>query len=148
MRKFRYVIVAFLIILDQAVKFMVRECMYVGESRTIIENIFSITYVQNRGAAFSLLSGRGLILTALPFIAVITAVWYMEKHKKAHWTMFSALSLIIAGGLGNLIDRVFNGYVTDMFDFQVWPVFNVADIAICLGCGFLMLYMFWFEGKE
>ena len=58
-----------------------------------------------------------------------------------------SLCLIISGGLGNLIDRVFMGFVTDMFDFRIWPVFNVADIAVCLGAGFLILYTLAFYGK-
>ena len=58
-----------------------------------------------------------------------------------------SLCLIIAGGLGNLIDRIALGFVTDMFDFHFWPVFNVADISVCVGAGFLVLYTLVFYGK-
>ena len=123
--------IAGIILLDQIVKFAVRELMYVGESIPVIENVFHLTYVQNRGAAFSLFSGSGFMLIVLPVIALAVAVWYMETHKDVHWTLPLSLSLIIAGGLGNLIDRLFLGYVTDMIDFKIWsPVFNIADIAV------------------
>jgi signal peptidase II len=59
-----------------------------------------------------------------------------------------SLVLIISGGVGNLIDRVTMGFVTDLFDFRIFPVFNVADIAICTGCFFLVLYVLFFDGKE
>ena len=72
----------------------------------------------------------------------------MEKHKKEHWTLTLSLSLIIAGGIGNLIDRLSLGFVTDMLDFKIWsPVFNVADIGVCVGVGFLILYTLVFYGK-
>ena len=129
MVKFRYLLIAGIILLDQIVKFAVRELMYVGESIPVIENVFHLTYVQNKGAAFSLFSGSGFMLIVLPVIALAVAVWYMETHKDVHWTLPLSLSLIIAGGLGNLIDRLFLGYVTDMIDFKIWsPVFNIADI--------------------
>ena len=149
MVKFRYLLIAGIILLDQIVKFAVRELMYVGESIPVIENVFHLTYVQNKGAAFSLFSGSGFMLLVLPVIALAVAVWYMETHKDVHWTLPLSLSLIIAGGLGNLIDRLFLGYVTDMIDFKIWsPVFNIADIAVCVGAGFLILYTLAFYGKD
>lgn len=147
MRKLRYLLIAGIILLDQAVKFTVRAEMYAGESIPVLENIFHITYVQNRGAAFSLFSGSGVMLIVLPVIAVAAAWWYMEKHRREHWTLAVSLSLVIAGGIGNLIDRFFLGFVTDMFDFRIWPVFNIADIAVCIGAGVLILYTVVFYGK-
>ncbi len=148
MRKLRYIIIVAIFFIDQIVKHAIRDNMYVGESIPLIDKVFSITYIQNRGAAFSLFSGTGQMLTVLTVISLIIAVIVMEKRRQAHWTMFTALSLIIAGGLGNLFDRLSMGFVTDMFDLHFWPVFNVADIAICVGCGFLVLYMFAFEEKK
>ena len=141
MIKFRYLLIAAIILLDQIVKLAVRSLMYLGESIPVLENVFHITYVQNRGAAFSMFSGSGLMLIIVPAIA-------MEKHKKEHWTLTLSLSLIIAGGIGNLIDRLSLGFVTDMLDFKIWsPVFNVADIGVCVGAGFLILYTLVFYGK-
>jgi signal peptidase II len=147
MSKIRYLLIVAIVLLDQITKFSVRGLMYIGESIPVIEDIFHITYVQNRGAAFSLFSGSGVMLIIIPIAALLLAIWYMEKHKGEHWTLTLSLCLIISGGLGNLIDRVFMGFVTDMFDFRIWPVFNVADIAVCLGAGFLILYTLAFYGK-
>lgn len=133
---------------DHLVKLLVRSTMYCGQTIPVIGGIFSITYVQNRGAAFSLFTGRGKMIMVITFIALCIAVWYMEKHKNSHWTLLLSLELIIAGGVGNLIDRAVRGYVTDMFDMHFFPVFNVADIAICVGCGFLLLYMFVFDKPD
>ena len=148
MKKFRYVFIIGMILLDQAVKLLIRGTMYVGESISVIGNFFAITYVQNRGAAFSLFTGKGIFLTVVPFAALLAAIWYMERHRSAHFTLSLALQLIIAGGFANLIDRVALGYVTDMFDFRVWPVFNIADICICVGCAVLVLYIFVFDKTQ
>ncbi len=145
MKKFRYLWILGLIVFDQLIKLLIRKNMYVGETFAVIDRIFSITYVQNRGAAFSLFTGRGVFLTVVPFAALLIAIWYMERHKDAHFTLSLAMQLIIAGGFGNLIDRVALGYVTDMFDFHIWPVFNIADICICVGCAFLVAYIFFFD---
>ena len=128
MSKIRYLLIVAIVLLDQITKFSVRGLMYIG-------------------AAFSLFSGSGVMLIIIPIAALLLAIWYMEKHKGEHWTLTLSLCLIISGGLGNLIDRVFMGFVTDMFDFRIWPVFNVADIAVCLGAGFLILYTLAFYGK-
>lgn len=134
--------------LDQIVKAVVRIVMYVGESFPVIEDVFHITYVQNRGAAFSMFSGQWFVLILIPVVAMLAAVWYWKNHPDEHWTLDLALSLIISGGIGNLIDRVIFGYVTDMFDFRIWPVFNVADIAVCVGAGFLILYTICYYDKK
>ena len=148
MKKIRYLVILGVLLTDHLVKLLVRSTMYCGQTIPVIGGIFSITYVQNRGAAFSLFTGRGKMIMVITFIALCIAVWYMEKHKNSHWTLLLSLELIIAGGVGNLIDRAVRGYVTDMFDMHFFPVFNVADIALCVGCGFLILYMFVFDKPD
>ena len=148
MKKIRYLVILGVLLTDHLVKLLVRSTMYCGQTIPVIGGIFSITYVQNRGAAFSLFTGRGKMIMVITFIALCIAVWYMEKHKNSHWTLLLSLELIIAGGVGNLIDRAVRGYVTDMFDMHFFPVFNVADIAICVGCGLLILYMFVFDKPD
>lgn len=145
MKKIRYFVILGILLADALLKLFIRRTMYCGQTIPIIDGIFSITYVQNRGAAFSLFAGRGPMIMAFTCIALCLAVWYMERHKDDHWTLLLALELIISGGMGNLIDRAALGFVTDMFDMHFWPVFNIADIAICVGCGFLVLYMFVFD---
>lgn len=148
MRKFRYLIIAVILFIDQLSKYIVEANMRVGESISIMEGIFNITYVQNRGAAFSILTGKALLLILLPSLCVIFSLWYLERKKNAHFTLIMALIFIISGGIGNLIDRFRLGYVVDMIDFHIWPVFNMADISICLGSFFVMIYIFYFEEKD
>ena len=145
MKKVRYLVILGVLLIDYLVKLLVRCTMYCGQTIPVIDGILSITYVQNRGAAFSLFTGRGPMIMTVTFVALCLAAWYMERHKNDHWTLLLSLELIISGGVGNLLDRAVNGFVTDMFDIHFFPVFNIADIAICTGCGFLILYMFFFD---
>lgn len=148
MRKTGYLLAFAILLVDQLSKAAVRAIMYVGESIHLIEGIFHITYVQNRGAAFGMLLGQKLFLIIIPIVAVLVALWYLKEHSDEHWTLHISLSLIISGGVGNLIDRIALGYVTDMFDFRIWPVFNVADIAVCIGAGLLILYTIFYYDKK
>lgn len=141
-----YFISLLLIIVDQLTKHKIRVGMAVNESLPIFNDVFHITYVQNFGAAFSILQGKQAFLIGITLIALIGMLLYMSiKIRKNHWLLTLSLSFIIGGGLGNLIDRIRMGYVVDFFDFRVFPVFNVADICVCLGCGMLILYVFFFE---
>lgn len=144
-----YLIIVGVIIFDRAVKYFISSNMIAGDTVPIIENIFHITYVQNRGAAFSLMEGEGLFLIGLPTVA-ITAALVILFIKRRHWRclMKTSIAFICGGGLGNLIDRVTQGYVVDMFDFRVFPVFNIADIFICVGCGLLLLDVILSERKS
>ncbi len=148
MKKFRYLLVAGIIISDQFLKYLIRDVMYVGQTVPVIKDLFHITYVQNRGGAFSILAGQGMVLVVIPLAAMAFAIWYMEKHMDSHWSLILSLSLILGGGTGNLIDRLILGYVTDMFDFRIFPVFNIADICICTGAGFLILYTMIYYDRD
>ncbi len=143
-----YFIIALVLVSDQIVKGLVTGGMAVGQSIPVIDKVFYLTYVQNTGAAFSNFEGQRLLLVAITSIMLAALSFYLVKKRHSeHWTLLVALSLIIAGGVGNLIDRVRLGYVVDMFDFQFWPVFNIADIGVCVGCGFMILYIFM-SGRE
>ena len=150
MKKARYLLIAGILLLDQIVKYVVRAGMEVGDTIPVIRNVFHFTYVQNRGAAFNMFDGMAAFLTFVPLIAVIGVIWYMEKHLHEHVTLPLALALIIAGGVGNLIDRVTLGFVTDMLHFCLidFPVFNIADIAICVGCFLLVVFVFFFDRPQ
>lgn len=144
-----YLVMIAIVAIDQAVKYIIAANFSAGESVPVILNIFHITYVQNRGAAFSTFMGQRMMLIGLPVVLIAALAFYYYRYgKEEHWTLRLAISLIIAGGIGNLIDRVFRGFVVDMFDFIVWPVFNVADIAVCIGCGALVLYVILFDKNE
>lgn len=137
-----YLFAGLLIAADQISKLLVRSRMYVGESVSILGDFFHLTYIQNRGAAFSLFSDRRVLLILLPMIVIAAAVILLHRRKGEHFTLYLSWSMIIAGGIGNLIDRVIFGFVTDMLDFSVFPpVFNVADIGVTVGCAVFVLYV-------
>ncbi len=148
------IVAVLLIIADQAVKFWAVKELQIFGSMEIIENFFSLTYVENTGAAFGFLEGAKWFFVVLTLVVVILAVvYYVKIYKdKSKWWIKTAIVMIGAGGIGNLIDRLFRGYVVDLFDFIIFgydfPVFNVADILIVLGTALLMGGIIIFEGKN
>jgi signal peptidase II len=138
-----------IIVLDQIVKFVIRTGFDVGESLPVVEDVFHITYVRNRGAAFSLFADHPEVMLIVPGIAMliclICLIYCLVKRYRA---MSVALVMIIGGGISNMIDRFTLGYVVDMFDFRVFPVFNVADIAVTLGCAVMIVWLIFFEKGE
>lgn len=134
--------------LDQLIKFFIRTNMEVHQTIPVIEDVFHITYVQNTGAAFSMFSGHTSVLAVITIIATLAILFYMHKvRSSAHSSLLWSLALIIAGGIGNIIDRISLKYVVDFLDFRIWPVFNIADICVCVGCGLLIFYAFVIEPK-
>lgn len=143
-----YFLILVAVVLDQIVKFCIRSNMDVHQTIPVIENIFHITYVQNTGAAFSMFSGHTSVLAMITIIATLGMLFFMHKiRNSAHKSLMWSLALIIAGGIGNIIDRISLKYVVDFLDFRVWPVFNIADICVCVGCGLLIFYAFVIEPK-
>ncbi|MFT9497014.1 signal peptidase II, partial [Anaerosolibacter sp.] len=112
-----------------------------NESIPIIHNIFHITYVHNYGAAFGILRNQKSFFIVMTLAVVIGTFFFLRTQEKVHPAMKFSLTLIIAGAIGNLIDRIQFGYVRDFFDFRVWPVFNIADMAIVCGATLLSYYM-------
>jgi len=144
-----FVIVAGIILFDQIVKKIVVANMFVGETIPVMEDIFHITYIQNRGAAFSLWEQQWVVLIAFPAIVMIAGLMFLFIKRKIWDKLYLiSIALICGGGMGNLIDRVLYGYVVDMFDFRVFPVFNIADIFICAGCGLMLIYVIFLERKN
>ncbi|MCQ4637899.1 signal peptidase II [Anaerovorax odorimutans] len=144
-----YILIAAIIVLDQIVKKVVTSCMALGESIPVFSQVFHITYIRNQGAAFSLLEGFRGFLILLPAVLILAALVYIfKKRRTAHPLLLTSLSFIAGGGLGNVIDRAAFGYVVDYLDFRVFPIFNVADIFVCLGCGLLIVYMIFIDGKK
>lgn len=143
-----YIVIAALVALDQMVKYAVQLKMQLNSSIPVIDGVFHLTYIQNFGAAFSILQNQQALLQGVSGLAIAVMLAYLIwKGKTLHPMAGAALALIIAGGAGNLIDRVTKGYVVDYLDFRVWPIFNVADIAVCCGCGLLIFYVLFWEGK-
>ncbi len=133
--------------LDQWVKRWTVTNMTIGQTIPLIENVFHLTYSNNYGAAFSILQNRQTFLILFTAVMMVAMLVYMftQRKKVGAWVMIS-LALIVGGGIGNLIDRVVNGYVVDMLDFRLWnPIFNVADVGVTCGCILLVLAVFFSE---
>ena len=136
-------IIAALIVLDQMVKAYVVQNIALGEIKSWIPNLVSLTYLQNRGAAFSMLQNQQWFFAVITLVVMAGAIWYLHKHiEDSFWIVFG-LVLIIAGGLGNFIDRISQGFVVDMFhlDFINFAIFNVADSYLTVGVVVLLLAM-------
>ena len=132
------IIAIIVIIIDQYTKYYVQSHMTLGESIPVIENIFHWTYILNDGAAFGMFAGARYIFIAIAFAVILGIYFFREDIKElGPWATYGTC-LFAGGAVGNLIDRAKTGVVVDFFDFRVWPVFNVADIAICVGVGMLV----------
>ncbi len=133
------------LVLDRLTKWAVVAQMTVGESIPVLPGIFHLTYILNPGAAFGMLEGNRWFFLLVAFLAVTVIFFYRRDIKKAgHMTEWGA-ALFLGGTLGNVWDRAATGLVIDFFDFRVWPVFNVADIAICTGVGLIICSLIWEE---
>lgn len=132
--------IVLLIVLDQLVKWTIVSNIKLGEVKGFIPSIMSLTYLQNTGAAFSILENQQWLFTIITLLVIGGAIWYLIKNIKGSFWLISGLTLIIAGGLGNFIDRLRQGFVVDMFqvDFINFAVFNVADTYLTFGV-FIML---------
>ena len=128
-----FVLLALILAADQLTKYAISANFLPGESLPVVPHIFHITYVLNPGAAFGMLEGSRWLFVLIA-VAVIGCVWFMRREIAKSGVMACWGTALFAGGaLGNLIDRTTRGVVIDFFDFRIWPIFNVADIAICVG---------------
>ena len=142
------VVMVLVILLDQITKIAVRTFMVEGQSISIIDGFFSLAYFNNTGVAFSFLSGHRWIVTILQVIVVVFVAVLLFKTKGKRKLYDISLAMILGGGIGNVIDRIMFGSVTDMISFKIFPpVFNVADIGVTVGCMLLILDII-IEAKE
>lgn len=132
---------AAVVVVDQVTKAIVRTVMRPGETVAVIDGFISLSYVRNVGAAFGLLRGQRpiFIFTALAVLAGV--VLFTRAMRPTGLFAPLALGLVGGGALGNLIDRVLFGRVTDFIDVHFWPVFNAADSAIVMGVGLLSFWL-------
>jgi signal peptidase II len=126
-----FIIASIILSLDQLTKFLANKNLLLSESVPLIKNVFHLTLVYNRGAAFGLLKNQVHLFIFTSVIAVVLIYFNLKDAENKKYSV--ALSLILAGALGNLIDRLFLGHVVDFLDFRIWPVFNIADSAITIG---------------
>lgn len=128
---------------DQITKFFAQKYLSEGEAVQFIKGIAQFRYAENTGMAFSLFSGARWIFIAITLIACVAAMWYLFSDKCKSLWLYWSVGVIIAGGIGNLIDRAFNGFVIDFIEptFMHFAIFNIADCAVTLGAGSLFLYL-------
>ncbi|MBP2031447.1 signal peptidase II [Clostridium algifaecis] len=131
-------IIIFGLIIDRLTKIWAINVLSGVSEITIIKNFFSFLYIENKGAAFGIFQNKTVFLTIITVIIMIGIVYYIVRYKPRNIFVNVALSLIISGALGNLIDRIYYRYVVDFISLHYkevyyFPVFNVADIMVVLG---------------
>lgn len=145
-----------ILLLDQLSKYLVARSFQLHESLDLIPGI-SLTLVHNTGAAFSFLRDAGgwqrWFFVVLGFmVGTVVAVWLSRLERDRHWLLPCALSLVLGGAAGNLVDRLISGYVIDFMDVYYrgwhWPTFNVADSAISIGAVLLIIDALWLDKAQ
>lgn len=147
------IVASAVIILDQLTKAIITQYLYLHQSIEVVSGFFNITYIRNPGAAFGLFHDSGEVFRTIFLIGVsivaLGAIFFVYRRAKANLPACIALSLIAGGAIGNLVDRIRFGEVTDFLDFYIgqyhWPAFNVADSAITIG---VLLAIFFFKESK
>ena len=140
-----------IIILDQFSKYFIQTNTLWQNHIEIIPNFFYITYAKNTGMGFSLLSGHTILLAIVSMIVILVIFYYYVKCDKKDVLSLVTYSLLIAGAIGNLIDRIVNNYVVDFFYFKLinFPIFNVADIYVTVAASlFIFLCLFIYKEED
>ena len=144
-----FVVALPVLIVDQLTKWLIHQHISMYGQYVIIEGIFNLRYDTNDGAAFGLMPGQNLPLVIISVLAVGFIFFYYRHFRDSPW-MRIALGFLLGGALGNSIDRIRLGEVTDFLQFRLpgfwWPTFNVADIAVCIGAVMLIVHMFRRQG--
>lgn len=144
------IITAAAALLDQITKLLVVQNIAPGTFAPGLKGVFRLTYIENKGAAFGILSEHRWIFMVLSAIAIAAILFFLWKEKPKSLLVQLSLGMILGGGIGNMIDRVFRGAVVDFIDleFMRFYVFNVADSFVCVGCALLILYLILSEIQE
>lgn len=144
---------ALFIFLDQLTKKLVVDNIKGNPSVTVIPGVINFSYVENRGAAWGMFADQRWVFISVSLIAMAGIIAYVIWKKPKDFLLCSSLVLVFAGGVGNMIDRLYLGYVVDFLDLDFvplkeFPVFNVADSCVCIGAGLLILYLLISTVKE
>lgn len=147
------IIVAAILVVDQITKALAVKLLTQLPAYTypLWQDVFHLTYTENRGAAFGMLQGGRWFFIVATVVVCGGVIWFLYKdRKRMHLLMKISLALILGGALGNFIDRVWLGYVRDMFSAVIFnfAIFNVADMALSIGCGLLFLDLLFLKGKD
>lgn len=128
-----YIIALVILLLDQWFKVLVEQSFNLGQSIPVIEEIFHLTYIQNTGASFGLLKEYTWWITVISLAVLVIFIYFIQTSEFDGLLFKISSGLIVGGAGGNILDRIRMGYVIDYLDFRIWPVFNLADIAIVMG---------------
>lgn len=143
MKKLYWILLLGTFAIDQITKYIIDATMQLGQSIPVIKKFFSITAVHNTGAAWSMFEGQMVLFAIVSIIALGIMIAYFASTKQEEFITRSGLILMISGTLGNFYDRMMFQYVRDFLDFNIFgydfPVFNVADICLCVGAGLIIL---------
>ena len=138
-----YLTSVIVLLIDQIVKLLIKTNMNLNEEISIIPNFFSIQYLKNTGAAFSILENQTILLAITSIICISVIIYYLKKGENLTTAMYLSFGLVLGGILGNLIDRIVYQGVIDFLSFQIFnynfPVFNIADIGITIGVLLLII---------
>ncbi len=151
MRSGFWTLAAFVLVLDQWTKALVERFLPFQRPIPVLGDVLSLTHVRNSGTAFGLLTGGGVYLTVVAIAAAILIALYWVRLSREQrcpniW-LACGLALPLGGAVGNLVDRVRIGQVIDFIDLHVWPVFNVADMAITVGACLVAYYYFFIHER-
>ena len=130
------------IVFDRLSKIFFSHLLDLNESLVLIKNFFYFTLVHNTGIAFGLFKDCGFIFIVTPLVLtglLVYNIYYYRHSEHLSRLYIAAFSLILGGAIGNLIDRIWLGYVVDFIDFRIWPVFNIADSAITVGAAIILI---------
>lgn len=142
--------IVLLTLIDQLSKYLIMNYMYNGEVISVIPHVLQFRYLQNRGAAFGMMSGRTIFLAVFTLAVIIVCAWLLFTERIEGTLKQTAMVLILSGGIGNLIDRIFRHYVVDFMEFTFvdFAVFNFADCCVTIGAALLIIAILVDMGKE
>lgn len=138
-RRLFVLLAAVVVALDQLTKYLIVDRMLLGESVPVAGRLLSFTYTRNMGSAMGLIPGGGTILAIVAGIFVIAILLWGHRCAGQNPWLIWGLGGLLGGAIGNLLDRARLGYVVDFIDVHFWPVFNVADIAVCCGAAAILI---------
>ncbi len=138
-------IILFIVVLDQISKYFAAELLQGGATHTFIHGVLSFHYHENRGAAWGMLEDHRWVFMSVSIVAIVLifVFFFLTRKEKRSPLIVVSLSFFAGGGIGNMIDRIFLGYVIDFlrFDFVDFPIFNIADSFITVGACIMILYI-------
>ena len=143
-----YLIAIIWLLFDQVSKYYVMNHFVLGESLPVIQNVFHFTYIINHGAAFGMLTNQRWFFLAVALVLIIVYGIYRKQVNNGPLILRVGSALLISGAICNGIDRYILHGVVDFFDFRIWPIFNIADIGICIGVVCIIYYLLTSKHEE